>query len=377
MVARDGPGYTTIVSGSGVVAWGSESMARFGRAWLGIGIGAAVALATASSGCGGPPPSPASKAARGNIVRAGTKALEVVTIPRPNEDAAEAVKAGALVQAGLDTVAVQFAEPGPGEQAEAVRAAIRREPPAIIVEAPAEPDAELDAAVAEARAKGLLVVALGRSLGGDSAGPGREVVIAPTPFKASADRIVELAMHNATNGGLDPKSGALVVVRPDADPFVADRDAALKEALRAAGAAKVEALSIDGDATAAEEAVAEAVKAHPEVSLVLGADGSSLSAADRATGILKTDRPFIVAGYTGDETNARNQTKIGEYAAAGIYAHDRLFRKAVYIVARSLRGEQPADRVEIDTPLLQSHPEAALPKARTQPPVHKDATAPE
>ncbi|WP_337176692.1 hypothetical protein [Paludisphaera sp.] len=344
-------------------------------------VAIAVALA-ASSGCGGPPPSPTSKAAWGNVVRAGTKPFEVVPVPRSDEVAAEAVRSGAMVQAGLDTVKIQVAEPRPGEQAEAVRAATRRQPPALIVEAPADPDADLEEAVAEARAKGLLVLALGRSLAGDSEGPGREVVIAPSPFKASAGRIVALAIRNATNGKLDPKSGALVVVRPDADPFVADRVAALKEALGAAGVAKVDELRVDADATAAgdavAEAVAEAVKSRPGVTLVLATDGASLvAAADAATESVGTDRPFVPAGYTWDEPTAKSQASVGTYAAAGIYAQDRLFRKAVYIAARALRGEDPAGRVEIDTPVLESPPDAALPRPRIVPPTDADGPAPQ
>lgn len=351
-------------------------MARLGRAGAGLGgiVAIAVALA-ASSGCGGPPPSPTSKAARGNVVRAGTKPFEVVPAPRSDEVAAEAVRSGAMVQAGLDTVKIQVTATGPGEQAEAVRAATRRQPPALIVEAPADPDADLEKAVSEARAKGLLVLSLGRSLGGDSEGPGREVVVAPSPFKASAARIVELAIRNATNGKIDPKSGALVVVRPDADPFVADRAAALKEALGAAGVAKVDELRVDataaGDALA--EAVAEAVNSRPGVTLVLATDGTSLvAAADAATESVGTDRPFVPAGYTWDEPTAKSQASVGTYAAAGIYAQDRLFRKAVYIAARALRGEEPAGRVEIDTPVLESPPNAALPRPRITPPPDAD-----
>ncbi|OJW17094.1 MAG: hypothetical protein BGO49_08080 [Planctomycetales bacterium 71-10] len=324
-------------------------------------------LATVISGCSGPPPSATSKAARGNVVRSGTKVLEVVPIPRSDRALAEAVKAGSLVQAGLETMKVQVAEPAEGGQAQAVREAARRQPPAIVVEAPAAPDAELDKAVAEARAKGLLVVAVGRPLGEPTAGPGRLVVIAPRPFKASADRLVELAARNATNGGLDPKSGALVIARPGADPFIDDRAAALKEALRGAGVEQVDEAAVGDDAKAAAEAVAEAVKAHAGVTLVLAADGASLLAADQAMMSLRADRPFVIAGYTDNETSARTQSSIGEYAAAGVYATDRLFRKGVNVVARSLRGDAPADRVEVDTPILESGASAGLARPRDEP----------
>lgn len=330
-------------------------------------MAAGVVLGLAISGCGGPPPSAASKAARGNVVRSGAKVLEVVPIPRSARALAEAVKSGSLVQAGLETMKVQVTEPAAGGQAQAVREAVRRRPPALIVEAPAAPDAELDEAVAEARAKGLLVVALGRPLGEPSAGPGRLVVIAPRPFKASADRLVELAARNATTGKLDPKSGALVVVRPGSDPFIDDRAAALKEALRGAGIEKVDEAAVGDDAPAAAEAVAEAAKAHPGVALVLAADGTSLLAADKAMGSLRADRPFVVAGYTEDETSARTQTSIGEYAAAGVYATDRLFRKGVNVVARSLRGDATADRVEIDAPILESGASTGLARPRDEP----------
>ncbi len=338
-------------------------MARFGRFGL-----AAVALALSVWGCGAPPPSATSRATRGNAVRAGTRPVQIAPIPRSDETLAAIVKEGAMIQAGLDTIPVQVREPEPGAQAAAVREAIRRDPPAIIVEAPVAADADLDAAVTEARAKGLLVVTLGGPLGEESAGPGREVVVVPAPFGPSASRIVELAMRNAAKGGLDPKSGALVVVRPDVDPIIADRLAALKEALAAAEVAKVDELAVGDDAKAAAAAVADAVKARPAVTLVLGADGAALAAADAATGILKTEHRYVVAGYTGDETSAKTQTSVGEYAAVGLYAHDRLFRKAVYLVAREIRGEKADDRVEIETTLLESPATAALPRSRVEPP---------
>lgn len=348
-------------------------MARFDRAGTGLGALAGLALVLPLVGCGGPPPSSTSRAARGNVVREGRKPHEVVPIPRTDKVAAEALRSGALMQAGLETAALQFADPAPGEQAKAVREAIRRQPPAVIVEAPAGADADLDAAVAEARSKGILVVALGRPLGGASSGPGREVVVAPAPFQATADRLAELAMRNATNGKLDPRAGALVVVKSDADSFAPDRAAALRQALEAAGVAKVEELAVSGGPNAQKEAVAEAVKARASVTIVLAADGASLTAADHATGILKADRPFIVAGYADDESSARNQTKSGEYAAAAIYAHDRLFRKGVYVAARVLRGEAPAERVEIESPLLESPADAARPRARVEPPPRESA----
>lgn len=330
-------------------------------------MAAGAVLGLAISGCGGPPPSAASKSARGNVVRSGTKVLEIVPLPRTDRALAEAVKAGSLVQAGLETMKVQVNEPAEGGQAAAVREAARRQPPAIIVEAPVAPDAELDAAVTEARTKGLFVVALGRPLGEPTAGPGRLVVIAPRPFRASADRLVELAARNATTGQIDPKSGTLLVSRPGADPLVDDRAAALKEALRGAGIEKVDEVAIGDAAPAAAETVAEAVKAHPGVTIVLAADGASLLAAGQALGNLKAERPFVVAGYSDNETSARTQTSIGEYAAAGVYATDRLFRKGVNVVARSLRGDTPADRVEIDTPILESDASTGLARPRELP----------
>lgn len=361
MFARGGPGYTTIVSGAGVFAGGIGSMARLQK--LGA-LGAGVVLAMAISGCGGPPPS---KIAKGQAVRTGMKSLEVVPIPRADRTLAEAVKAGAVVQAGFETVRIQTADPAPGGQAEAVREAARRKPPALIVEAPAAPDAELDKAVAEARGQGLLVVSLGRPLAADAPGPGRGITVGAAPFGPSAKRLVELAMRNAGNGKLDPKAGALVVVRPDADPLAGDRIAALKEALRAAGVATVDEVALGDDPTASAATVAEAVKAHPAVTLVLASDGPALSAADLATGIVKDARPYVVAGFTDNESYAKSQTPTGEYAAAGVYAHDRLFRKGVNVAARALRGDKTADRVDVDTPLLESPRFSALPHARYEP----------
>ncbi len=329
------------------------------RRVLGL-VGAACWLA--ATGCEGPPPPPA-RSRPATVAGQGVKTLELIPAPKPEADL-DYVKGAARVQAGLDTIRVQVADPSTTSQAELVRKSLQAKPASILIEAPAEPDAELAAAAAEARAKGIAVVALGRSLGGPSDGPGREIVVAPRPFADSAREIVELAVRNAGTGKVDPKSGAVILAETPGDPLAGDRIAALRDALKAAGVAEVEELRTGRDTEAAQALLRDFLKAHPGANLVVAADGVGVQIAEDVAGTLPDDRAYVIAGYSADESGCRSQVQVGEYAAIGVYAPDRLVRKGVNVAAKLLRGETVADRVEIETNVLASPVASALAKGR-------------
>ncbi|AMV40611.1 sugar ABC transporter substrate-binding protein [Planctomyces sp. SH-PL62] len=348
-------------------------MTRFGFAGTGLRgrlvglVGAAFWLV--ASGCEGPKPPSASGLGRSTVVASGkgVRTLELVPSPKPAADM-DYVRNAARIQAGLDTSRIQVADASVGVQADLVRQAILREPPALIIEAPAEPDAELNRAAGEARAKGIPVVALGRSLGESAGGPGREIVVAPKPFRESADRIVELAMRNAGNGKVDPKAGAAILAETPSDPTIGERLVALKEALAAAGVAEVGEVRFARDLEAARAVLLDYLKAHPKTTLVLGADGFGVDVAEDVAGdAAKDGRPYVVAGYSADESNAKSQTQVGEFAAIGVYSSDRLVRKGVNVAAKLVRGETIGDRVEMETPVLPSPISSGLAKGRPEP----------
>ncbi|MDG3008012.1 sugar ABC transporter substrate-binding protein [Paludisphaera mucosa] len=347
-------------------------MTRLGFAGTGLrrGVGLiAAALVTAVAGCESPVPPDVAARIRpaGAAPKKGLKSLELVPAPKAPYEL-EVARAAARIQAGLETVLVRTAETPAdapaGRQAELVREAIRRDPPAVIIEVPGQPDAELARAAGEARAKGILVVALGRPLGESAGGPGREIVVAPKPFGESAARIVQVAARNAVTGKTDPKAGAVILVHEPSDPLVGDRVAALKEALQAAGVGEVGEVRFSGEAKDVEPGLHEYLAAHPKATLVLATDAAGVAGAQTS---IKPDRPYVVAGYSDDESACKALTNAGEYAAIGVYVADRLFRKGVNVAAHVLRGDTVADRVEIDTPILASPLQSGLPRGPVEP----------
>jgi hypothetical protein len=316
----------------------------------------------AATGCEGPAPPP-SRSRPATVAGQGVKTLELIPAPKPEADL-EYVKGAARIQAGLDTIRVQVADPSATSQAELVRKSLQGKPGYLLIEAPAEDDAELAAAAGEARAKGITVVALGRSLGGSEGGPGREIVVAPRPFAESAKEIVELAVRNAGTGKVDPKSGAVILAESPGDSLVGDRIAALTDALKAAGVAEVGELRTGRNPEASQAALLEFLKSHPGTNLVIAADGVGVQVAEDVAGAVQDDRAYVIAGYSPDETGCRTQTQVGEYAAIGVYAPDRLIRKGINVAAKLLRGEKVADRVEIETDVMASPVTSALAKGR-------------
>jgi len=86
--------------------------------------------------------------------------------------------------------------------------------------------------------------------------------------------------------------------------------------------------------------------------------------ADKLTEELKDAHPYVIAGYSADETHARNQTLTGQYAAVGVYSADRLLRKGINAAAVAAgRGAEVPDRVEVRVVMHESNRDAALPKA--------------
>ena len=305
----------------------------------------------------------------------GLRSIDVILAPR-GADAIELLRTAARVQSGLDKVRTRVVEvPGAGpessawsERARAVGEVVAEDPLAIVIEAPATPDPDLNKAASEARAQGVLVVALGRSLSDEaetteeSTSTGREIVVVPESFRLSAEILVDRATRNAKNGGLDPKAGALVFVNSTSDPLAGDRAEALREALADAGIETVEELRFAGPDDDGRNKLIEHLKAHPKTAMVLATDLISLDIADGVADTLMDDHPFVIAGYAGDENHARNQTLTSRCAAVGIYSVDRLIRRGINVAAAANRGENVPDRVEILVSMVESIPNAGLPK---------------
>jgi ABC-type sugar transport system substrate-binding protein len=307
-------------------------------------------------------------------------AIELVVGPR-DEIASEMLKSHARSQAGLERARIQIAIQGEkGDQAteaELVRKALARNPLALVLE-PSDPaDRELRKAVDDARGQGVPVVLLGRPLGAaasaeptarqnasagaSSAGVGQLVVVVPDPFAVAAESLVSASMNNARNAKLSPQSGGIVALNPASDPLVEERVRAFRDALTKAGVTAVEELRLGSDSTVDKQQVAEFLKANPKPSMVLAADQRALTAIYGVLSELGETRPYVVAGFSADESGAR-MVAGGEFAALAVFAPERLLRKAIVTAAAVGRGEKQPERVLLIVPIHISPAKSALAK---------------
>lgn len=331
------------------------------------------------------------RTAAGDVVNApSTKTIEVVLTPRSKDDV-EMLKAAVRLQAGIDKLRLQVDAPAEGaaaaEQAELVRKSIARKPPVILIEAPADPGAELIQAVAEARKAGVAVVSLGRPLTASDASASAPadgsaapmVVVVHESLNNSAATLVADAMRSAKNGEIATDSGAVILVDPSVDSLVQDRVAALRKALEAAGVKRVDELKFERTIEDGKNKLVKYLEAHPDTTLVFGVDATGVLAADEATGVLKEKHRYAIAGYTGEDA-ARNQVMMNEYAAIGVLSIDRLLRRGVNVAGGILNGDQVPPKDVLMIPILEASAKAGLPRMKIDPPdkpqLPKDAATP-
>jgi ABC-type sugar transport system substrate-binding protein len=333
-----------------------------------------------------PPPAPDSLAP----APGAAKSVEVILSQHIPEDS-DVIKSAARVQAGLDKVRVKIDVLGenpdgsraggatPAEQLELVRAAAARRPLALVVE-PADPaDPKLLQTLEEARAQGLPVVVIGTPISGAGAGSASAsdgkpkaqngsspasgsggspasgsgsarpiIVVAAPSFRHSAHQLVASAMRNAKNAHLNPKDGAIILINKFGDSFLESRVAALYEALKDAGIATVEEVHDEQqliEPTA--KLLTKHLEANPKLVLVFSTDTHGTTIARQVVNELVEKRPFIIAGYTADDT-VGNVVRMGTMAAAAEFAPVRLIRRAINSAVAAARGKEVPARIETE-----------------------------
>ena len=173
----------------------------------------------------------------------------------------------------------------------------------------------------------------------------------PESLTAAARSIVAAAIRNARNAKLKPEEGAVLTINTASDPLVEERAQALREALKSEGITAIEELRFSGDLEEAKERVIGLLRANRKAVIVVSTDHIGLTASFQAMSEMGPQRPYVVAGFTPEESGG-NMTKTGEFAAVAIYSPERLLRKAVYVAAAVGRGEKVPDRVEVMVPAL-------------------------
>ena len=304
----------------------------------------------------------------------GARAIELIAAPRAGVES-EVMKNSARSQAGMDKVRLQIAIAGenstPGTQADLVRKAIARNPLAIIVEPSAPADTDLSRAVAEASDRGIIVVLVARSFvvkmpeEGKSAGtsPSRRTIIRVVnePFTTAARALVSAAVNNARNAKLAVDGGAVILIDEASDPQVEDRARALAAALRDAGVTKINEVRYASDSNLGEKKLGELLEADRKACIVLAADNSSTRAAYAMANKKGEERPYVLAGFTLDESDV-GMTRMGEYAAIAAFSEDRLIRKAITTAAEVAAGQKIPEQVEIKIPVHLSPADSVAPR---------------
>ncbi|MHB1560826.1 MAG: sugar ABC transporter substrate-binding protein [Isosphaeraceae bacterium] len=378
--------------------------------WSGVRVGMLVAAAAlgaaAGGGCGDggfvePPPSKLLEAtgagaknapvdltkptAEAYTIGSTVRSIEMIGARRRAVDQDVAEKAAARSQAGVDHARIRILpdedpEPklppsaagnGPApkvkSQAQLVREAVARKPEALIVDPDDPADAELAGAVQAARDARIPVVVIGRPLSGiqKDAGGAPLVLVAPEPFAESARRLVALAQRNARNAGLNPESGAVLLIPPPGDMFLADRVAALREALELAGVSPVNELRVPEDMDEGAKKLKKMLETDHKLTMVFGFDQRSTAATNRLAGSTEEKRPYVQAGYTADETVPRMASN-GEFAAVAEYVPVRLIRKAISVAASLAQGRSISSPVLMPILVRESPPTAGIPRLQEQ-----------
>jgi ABC-type sugar transport system substrate-binding protein len=314
---------------------------------------------------------------------ASARSIELILNKHADAELTEVLKSAARTQAGLDRVRVTTWVVGearadqaqgnstPLPASELVREAIDRHAMALIIE-PADPaDQALSERIGEARAAGIPVVLLDRDLSTTEPRSPRTstgskpvaplIVVGPEPFAATARQLVAAAMRNAVNSKLKPEAGAFILINSAADSLVQDRNAAIREALKAAGINAITEVRFAGDAQTGAMLLTERLQADPKPPMVFSVDSTSTTAAGETINEIIEDRPFVLAGYTADESLVK-LAATGRFAALAEFAPARVIRRAVTTALAASQGQNVTSRVNVSIPVAESPSKSGVPQ---------------
>ncbi len=271
-----------------------------------------------------------------------------------------------------------------------------RNPLALILEPANTQDKHLGQAVVDAQTAGVPVLFLNRSLAAAvmdsqaSAGGSAKTQSSPSPvaadhsasptpgtqtskppvlvgapsFESSAKQLVESAIRNAKNSGLDPKQGAILVINTVSDAFADDRTSALRQALQNAGINSIEEIRFAYKADLANKFIADRRKANTKAVLIFGLDSQCLPPIRQLTAEPEfADHPFIISGYVSDD-RLIPFVQSGDFAALAEFNSNRLIRKAITAAALAGQGKDVSQRIEVPVEFHDSSPRSGIAKHR-------------
>ena len=312
------------------------------RSWLGL-----FCLVLLASGCGldpfAPPSRPKPPPTIADVEASKPQYLAFVTPGVPTGDL-QTWAMRAQHEANDKRAIFRIMGPGPdhpsSEQPDVVRRALADGASALIVCPGDAPD--LPKVLAEAEAKGVPVVLIDKPLVAPE-GSKPFTTVGHGPFESTAKQIVETTIDDLKNASKPINGTAIVLADKLVDGSSARRVAALKAAAEAAKFRQVVTVTFDGSFDdSAKTAVLEALKANPDVSVVLCDDAEGLMGAAIARVESKGKPTFFVGGYTDYRTSKIFQPPVREscYVEG---RHSELGGLAVVTALAKLRGETVGD----------------------------------
>ncbi len=302
-----------------------------------------------ASGCDSElPPRPTLKRGLGSASapEEGAKTVFMV-IPGPPDVDVELWSMAGQREAGDSRAVFRLSGPGPSvpslDQAAIARKAVADGASALVVVAGEAPD--LPAALAEAEAKKVPVVLLGKPLGPPAGSPAFTHV-RPGSFEPAARKVVEAAKADARTLGLPDDFTTIILVDQDGDLYSSARVAALKGAAEAAGLKKIELVSFKSG-EGAKVALLSALKEHPDAAIVLCDDDDAMLAASRARMDLDRKPTIVVGGFAG----SRGMWEPSYYANESSFVecrNEKLAKLAVRTALEKSRGESVPAVVELE-----------------------------
>jgi ABC-type sugar transport system substrate-binding protein len=299
------------------------------------------------SGCGldpfGPPARSQPSVTERSLGKARTIFLISPIVPNP-----EIMVLGTEGQAEANADHAMYRVMGPGpeegqvDEAVIVKRAIADNASGLLV-IPSD-STELPKVLADAEAKGIAVVLFYKSIPAPQ-GSKPFTVIDYAPFDDSAKKIVGATVEDLKKAGRTAQGTALVLVDQKTDRTSSARVAALKAAASAAGFAKVVEVPVDGVHEAdAKKQILEAIKAHPDLAIVLTDDPETMRAAGLVRQDLKGTPLFFIGGYVEFEfMNVQIPIEAISCYVQGRY--EQMGRLATRTILSKLKGQTVPERV--------------------------------
>ncbi len=303
-----------------------------------------------ASGCGPElPPRPVLKRdpASASNADGGAKMIFMI-IPGPPDVDVELWGMAGQREASDSRAIFRVMGPGPSapsmDQAAIVRKAVADGASALVVVAGDAPG--LPAALAEAEAKKVPVILMGKPIDAPAGSP-PFTQVRPGAFEPAARKVVEAALADAKALALPADPAAIILVDRAGDLYSAARVSALRQAAEAAGIKKVVLAPFDGGGENAKAALRAALKENLGDAIVLCDDDDALIAASLIRADLARKPTILVGGFAG----SRGLWAPSYYTNDSGFVecrNDQLAKLAVWTALARARGESVANVVELE-----------------------------